>query len=328
MKLIKVIVLAMLCLNAGVIQATAWQSTTSLPSLTKHYIKKSTLEIIEVLESDYVFPEKAQILAQQLQSKLKANEFNQLDNFTQFIHELGIFIRRVSGDGYLDIIPTQPQLELGYSQVRKAQKNIEGFGFETVEILSGNIGYLKLNHFYQSTEAQLKATQAFDYLSATDAVIIDLRDVAGESISLAHYMMSFFVEPNTILAHVLYDRQTKTEVLTSAENLSIGRFKRDFPVYILTSAFVSGTGEFLSYTLKHLDEASIIGEKTMGVAYLSRKHKIDEFISINMPIAIPIHPVTKTNWEQEGVVPDFAVDAELSFDVAYKLAKEHLNILY
>jgi len=326
MKFIKVIVLAMLCLNVGVIQATALNSTTALSSLTKHYIKKSTLEIIDILQNDYVFPEKAQVLAQQLQSKLKANEFAQINNVAQFIHELGIFIRTASGDGYLDIMATQPQLDIGHSQVSKVQKNIEGFGFETVEILTGNIGYLKLNHFYQSSAAQLKATQAFAYLSATDAVIIDLRDVAGESLSLAQYMMSFFVEPNTILAHVLYDRQTKTEVLTSAANSSNGRFKRDFPVYILTSAFVAGTGEFFSYTLKHLDKALIIGEKTMGVAYISRKHKIDKFISINMPIAIPVHPVTKTNWEQEGVFPDISVDAELSFDVAYKLAKEHLKL--
>jgi hypothetical protein len=64
----------------------------------------------------------------------------------------------------------------------------------------------------------------------------------------------------------------------------------------------------------------------MGVALISKTHKVNELISINMPIAFLTHPVTNTNWEQEGVVPDVYVEANLSFDTAYKLAKEHLGL--
>ena len=328
MKFIKVILLTILCLNVGMLQANVLKLVTPLPNFTHKDIIESSLKLIDVLEKYYIFPEKSQIITKQLQYNLRSNKLNQINNLGQFIHELGIFVRRVGEDGYLNIIETSPQFKIGnsQSQVSRVPKKITSFGFEKIEILSGNIGYLKLDYFYQNPKAELKAAQVFDYLSETDAIIIDLRDVAGESISLAQYMMSFFIEQNTILTNVIYDKQTKTKVLKSAPNLSNDRLKHNFPVYILTSAFVSGTGEFFSYTLKHLGKALIVGEKTMGVAYISRKLRVDQFISITMPIAIPMHPVTKTNWEQEGVVPDFDVNADLSFDMAYKLAKEHLNI--
>ena len=114
--------------------------------------------------------------------------------------------------------------------------------------------------------------------------------------------------------------------MKSLKNLSNDRLKHNYPVYILTSSFISGTGEFFSYTLKHLHKAVIVGEQTMGVALISKKQKVNEFISINMPIAIPIHPATNTNWDQVGVAPDYAVKANASFEMAYKLAKEYLGV--
>lgn len=314
----------MLCLNVGITQA--FQTVNSAPSFTQKDIKTSINQVIHVLERDYIFPEKSKLIAKNLKYSLASNQFNQHDELGAFINEFGVFIRNVSGDGYLNIMESNFLVAIGHAQVHSKQKNIENFGFEKIEILPGNIGYLKLNYFYQNSKSELQATKAFTFLSRADAIIIDLRDVEGDSISLAQYMMSFFVEKNTTLTTMVYNKQNQTQNLKSSKNLGYEHFKHNYPVYILTSSFIAGTGEFFSYTLQHLNKAVIVGEKTMGVAFISKKQKVNEFISINMPIAFPIHPVTNTNWEQEGVVPDFNVDANLSFDVAYKLAKDYLGI--
>lgn len=174
--------------------------------------------------------------------------------------------------------------------------------------------------------AEKKGTKIFHQLAEVNAMIIDLRDAEGDSLSLASHLMSFFVAQKTVLANVIYEKQELRETLVASQNLGFERFKDNFPLYILTSSFVSGSGEFLSYTLKHLNKAVIVGENTMGVAYISKSKEINEFININLPIAIPIHPLTHSNWEQEGVIPDYPVEAKLSFDVAYNLAKNHLGI--
>jgi C-terminal processing protease CtpA/Prc len=324
MKFIRIILLLTLfCLKVGITQA--FEFVNSDTSFTQQYIEKSINQVISVLERDYIFPEKSKIIANKLKYKLASNGFNQCEELGQFINDLGVLVRNVSGDGYLDIIETHSRVALGHASVSGKQKTIENFGFEQVEILSGNIGYVKLNYFYQNPKAELQATKVFNELSGTDAIIIDLRDVEGDSISLAQYMMSFFVEENIKLTNVVYDRQKESQIITSVKNVGFDHFKHDYPVYILTSAFVSGTGELFSYTLKHLNKAVIVGEKTMGVALISKKQKVNEFISINMPIAYSINPVTNSNWEQEGVIPDFLVEAKLSFDVAYKLAKDYLG---
>ena len=326
MKTIRIILLTILCLSVGFTQASALKSVTSNSSFTQQNIKKSTLEVIKVLERGYIFPEKSKIIAHKFRYKLAFNQFNQVDELGQFINELAVFIREVSGDSYLDIFESNSQLVISQTQVSGPHKNVEGFGFEKVEILSGNIGYLKLNHFYENSQAELQAARSFNYLSGADAIIIDLRDVEGDSILLAQYIMSFFVEENSILLDVLFDKQKKRKILKSVTTVGYEHFKHDYPVYILTSAFTAGTGELFSYTLKHLNKAVIVGKPTMGVALISKKQKVNEFITINMPIAIPIHPLTQTNWEQEGVVPDFNVKPGLSFELAYKLAKENLGI--
>ena len=322
----KILCLLLLCLTVGTNQTIAFENVNLDSHFSQEKINQSIQQIIELLESnkDYIFPEKSKLIISKLKYKLVFNKINELGAFT---NELGGLIRNVSGDTYLDVVATDPSIVIEHTPALSTKKDMGNFGFEKIEVLSGNIGYLKLGSFYQNVNAELQAADAFDYLSGTDAIIIDLRDVEGDSISLAQFMMSFFVESNTILSKIKYSRQEKVQTLFSSETLDFDHFKQNYPVYILTSAHVSGSGEFFSYTLKHLSKAVIVGEQTMGVALISRLQKVNEFISINMPIAIPIHPVTKTNWEQEGVVPDFKVDASLSFDLAYKLAKEHLGIL-
>jgi len=114
--------------------------------------------------------------------------------------------------------------------------------------------------------------------------------------------------------------------LKSLANTGHENFKDNFPVYILTSSFLTNAGELFSYTLKHLKKAVIVGEETMGIAYLLQKLKINDYISLNIPIAIQVHPKTQTNWEHTGVIPDVYIAADLALDTAHQMAKEYLAI--
>jgi hypothetical protein len=47
-------------------------------------------------------------------------------------------------------------------------------------------------------------------------------------------------------------------------------------------------------------------------------------MAISMPFARSVNPVTGTNWEGTGVVPDIAVPAAEAYDVAYGKALRHV----
>ena len=63
----------------------------------------------------------------------------------------------------------------------RAQMALNNFGFEKVERLPGNIGYLDLRAFMPPMFVGETAAAAMTFLANTDAVIVDLRQNGGGS---------------------------------------------------------------------------------------------------------------------------------------------------
>ncbi len=68
----------------------------------------------------------------------------------------------------------------------------------------------------------------------------------------------------------------------------------------------------------------MIGETTGGGAHPTRRLRISATLGVSVPFARSVNPVTGTNWQGTGVVPDIAVPAAEAYDVAYRLALEHV----
>lgn len=324
--IIKILTLTLLWLSITITQASDLNVENVNDKLSKKNIEQAINNVIVILKKEYVYPQKSLLIEEGFKHKLATNELDDISDWYSFIRSINAIMRNVSGDMYLDIVETSHLLTLEKAQEKSELDNKDSLGVHSAEILSGNVGYMKLNHFYQNPEVEIEIYRTLNELSNVDALIIDLRDSEGDSISLALYLMSFFVQENTILSEVLYEKQEKIKILRSFENTGSDKFKHNFPIYILTSSFLSSSGEFFSYTLKHLKKAVIVGEETMGVAYILKKQKINDYISINIPIAIPLHPITHTNWEKTGVIPDVDTNASLSLSTAHKMAKKHLGV--
>ena len=54
-------------------------------------------------------------------------------------------------------------------------------------------------------------------------------------------------------------------------------------------------------------------------------HELNEWFTIRVPSGRPINPVTKTNWEGTGVVPDIAVTADKALDEAHRRALDDVS---
>jgi C-terminal processing protease CtpA/Prc len=85
-------------------------------------------------------------------------------------------------------------------------------------------------------------------------------------------------------------------------------------------------GEALAYELQALKRATVVGEVTGGGAHLLWPERIDERFTIGVPSGRPINPITKTDWEGAGVIPDVKVPAPEALTVAERLASQELEV--
>jgi C-terminal processing protease CtpA/Prc len=93
---------------------------------------------------------------------------------------------------------------------------------------------------------------------------------------------------------------------------------------VLTSGRTFSGGEDLSYTLQALGRAEVIGETTGGGAHPTRPFPVSPAVHIAIPFARSINPVTGTNWQGTGVVPDTPVPADQAYSTAYGKALRHV----
>lgn len=226
-------------------------------------------------------------------------------------------IREPGGEAPADGVPARV--------VRRDLNDLTGnLGLEKVETLEGNLGLLEFSYFDSSAEAGKKISDAMNRLADTDALLIDLRRCRGGASSAITLLMSYFFDKSIHLSSA-YDRLSgDTHEFWSLAEVP-GRRYGQKDVYILTSNFTFSAAEDISYTLKNLKRAIIVGETTGGGAHPVMGRRVHEHFFVMVPFARSISPVTKTNWEGVGVEPDVKVAAAHAFKVAQLAALKKIS---
>lgn len=183
-----------------------------------------------------------------------------------------------------------------------AQK--ENFGFEKVEILDGNIGYIKLN-FWQPLDwvkPTIDATMGF--VANTDALIIDLTENQGGYSPTDSYLASYFFDEKPTLWMSTKERRTdETESVYTFQEIDGERYLNK-SIFILVSENTFSLAEQFAYAMKHFDKAIIIGQTSSGAAHAIDFMEVNDNYLIQLPIRRSIHPVTKMDWEGTGIIPN------------------------
>src|SRR4030095_5528911 len=99
----------------------------------------------------------------------------------------------------------------------------------------------------------------------------------------------------------------------------------DIPVYILTSDYTFSAAEEFAYDLKNQKRALIFGETTRGGAHPGGTLAVNKDFIIFMPMGRAINPVTKTDWEETGVIPDVPVVSENALETAHVYALKEIG---
>jgi retinol-binding protein 3 len=279
------------------------------------------------LKEFYVYPDIAQKMADALGEHLKSGDYDGVTAGDEFAALLMEHLQAVSHDKHLRLNYRPFRQPAGRPEPsaadRKAEvtKNMQRIncGFKKIEILPGNIGYLKFNMFADPEICGSIATAAMNFLAYVDSIIFDLRDNGGGDPKMVALISSYLFDQPTHL-NDLYDR--KEDSVTQYWTLPFvpGVRLPEKPVYVLTSKKTFSGAEEFSYDLKNLKRATIVGETTGAGAHFVGPHPIDDHFVIGVPFARPINPISKTNWEGTGVEPDVPATASDALDIAIKLA--------
>lgn len=287
-----------------------------------------------LLDEYYVFPDTAKKMIAAVRAKQKHGGYDAIVDGDAFAKQLTGDLRAVSNDKHLGVdfsLLPLPEDKPGEdkpdaaSQARMREQIAHiNCGFDKVEHLQPNIGYVKFNGFGPPDLCGPTASAAMNFLADSDALIIDLRENGGGEPRMVAYVLSYLFDKRTHLNDLYNRRENKTVEFWTREDVP-GRRLAGKPVYVLTSARTFSGAEEFSYDLKNLKRATLVGETTGGGAHPVGSHRIDAHFSIGVPFARAINPVTRTDWEGTGVEPDVKVAAADALAEAIKRAQAQLR---
>ena len=200
------------------------------------------------------------------------------------------------------------------------------YGVAEIQVLKGNVGYLRLSNFSMDEmyESACKAIdRAMACLQDSDSFILDLRGNPGGGGRLGAYLASYFYGSEPVHLDDYHIRGRRPiEVWTHSE--LPGKRMSKIPLRILIDAKSFSAAESIAYQLKHLKRAEIVGEVSGGGAHGGRSYTLGHRLEIYIPFSHSVHPVTQTDFEKVGVIPDVQVASPVALEVAYQRALAEL----
>ncbi|KFI06768.1 S41 family peptidase [Massilia sp. BSC265] len=197
------------------------------------------------------------------------------------------------------------------------------FGFEAVQRLDGNVGYLRLSSFVPLDLSRATAEAAMRFLANSDALIIDLRGNYGGAPETVGYIMSHFYAPDAppTLLHASENRaagvrsEVKTDPALGSKALAA------VPVYVLIDRRSASAAEILAYSGARVGRVKVIGETSAGAGNGGLKYSVGQGYAL---FIAEWKVLTGPGWERVGVKPDVAVEPAAALATAHRLALQAL----
>ena len=307
--------------------------------------KEVITTLVTKLNAHYVFPDKARQMEAALLQQLREGKYDGITDGEAFADRLTQDLHRVSRDLHMseqsspepvpyDRADAPPPASKAEWERRTpfARRLLLDLGLAmgktgaaTVDHLTPNIGYLQLRDFPPHFIMGERYGAVMDKLADTDALVVDLRDNRGGSPATVALLVSYFVDQRTRLNDI-WDRHSgiSTQQWTT-DQLDGKAYGGKKPVVILVGPATKSAGEDFAYTMQAMKRATVLGEPTWGGAHPSRPYRLGDYFAAWIPSRRTISPITHTNWEGVGVIPDIAVTRDKALAAAQALLQARLK---
>ena len=287
--------------------------------------RKSLIDtLLGLVETHYVYSDVAKKMTAYIKNRQQQHAYDTITQGELLACLLTIDLRSISHDGHLGIEYSPKVIPIETSQGPPSQQVIDefrqqgandNFGFRKLEILEGNVGYLKLNVFWPAEWIKETTAGAMTFLMNCDAIILDLRDNHGFANGGLLVESYFFKEETHMSDYINRDdgttRQSWTMPVVPGPKLS------DKRLYILVSHNTYSAGEDFTYNMQSQKRAIVVGETTGGGAHGTRSYRLNDHFSVSIPHVYSINPITHSDWEGKGVQPDITINKEDALRIAH-----------
>lgn len=315
-------------------------ASTSEINLNETDKKEIIDSLIVKLKEFYIRPNAIEGIKTTLNANYKKGNYKNSSNPNEFAAKLTTDLIEKSKDLHFNVLYNpqwaKDQLnnkDAALQKTIKAQELVEAkknnFGFKQARILEGNVGYLEFTYFHDPAEGNETATSIMQFLSNTDALIIDLRKNNGGVMEMAQFISSYFFANKDLPLYKYYYYESGRKKIDREMWLlpSVpGKRLDDVDIYILTSGATFSAAEWMSYSLQNLKRVTIVGEQTAGGAHPVDRKIVTKGFSINIPFGEVKDPITKLDFEGHGVTPDVLCKSEDAENIAHLLALEKLSL--
>ena len=168
----------------------------------------------------------------------------------------------------------------------------------------GDIGYLKLNVFTDSSDSQFH--EALDNLVAAgiDQLVLDLRDNPGGALFATVQIASEFFSDGVVVRTIGPEDE---EVYDADEGGLLA--DSSLPVAILVNRGSASAAEVLSAALQERNRAVVIGDNTFGKNTVQQRYGLSNGGALKLTVARWV-TAEGTDFGENGVTPDIAADLD------------------
>jgi hypothetical protein len=297
--------------------------------------------LVAKLNAHYVFPDKARQVEAVLRQRQREGRYDGIADGERLARQLGDDIDGVVHDGHLmvgfdpGLVPPDgamgpPPKSLAEWEERaplpmRLLARVSDLGVEDVDRLGPRIGYLKISGFPPPFLVAGKYAAAMDKLADTDGLVVDLRENNGGGPETVALLVSYFVDGRTRLNDIWQRTTNASTQQWTVDKLDGKRYGGSKPVVILAGPGTKSAGEDFAYTMQALKRATVVGERTWGGAHPARPYRLGDHFFAVIPDARSISPVTRSNWEGTGVLPDIPAKPDKALEVAKDLLQRRLD---
>lgn len=326
MKTFKKAFTAIVLLCLIVVQGFAQKPITAAEQ--KQVIDKA----FSLLKTNYIFPEVIPAMEKSIYQKLSDGTYSKFSTVEEFLKNINIDLEQLSKDRHVNIffdpirvkqINTEEK-QPGYAPEFLERARYENYMVRKAERLDGNVGYIKFNAFVDTSLAKNTLISTMNFVANSNALIIDLRQNGGGDARTLAFLLSYFLPDSTLIS----ERRSRTTAITRTYVMhepQVKKFNANMPVYVLVSKRTSSAAEAFAYTLQSYKRATVIGEVTNGEANPGYVFAVNAEMYIMIPAFESINPITKTNWQGKGVVPDVQVQNDKALTAAQAAAYKTLS---
>lgn len=299
--------------------------TQAQKTVSEHELQLIIDSISKKVLKYYISLEEGKQIKNLITNKYNSNQYTKYTSPLQLASVLTSDLRSINGDLHmkLNFASTTPISTKKKTNTPKFKGAWTNYGFQELKVLDGGIGYLKISHFTHwdhLDEAKKIIDSSFNFLQNTNALIIDVRDNPGGFEAIVAYLISYLFDEKPVHLSDYYERHNNDKHSLWTEKTLPGKRMPNTPVFIVVNNRTASAGESLAYMLKHLNRATIIGETTSGAANGAMIHKINNRFSITIASEATINPITKSSFEQVGVIPNIPTKSDEALNKAHELA--------